>query len=800
MEHITAIVNQAAAQAERRKKRKADEISHCDEELAGKQQQLARLQREIRDIGSRKRRLQNENQQDELLMSLQRDGAKAWKGLCEENKWQKASVLAVLTSENKDELPPQLQERSWNSDTVPAALREDRDILLARLAHKSWVSHYISWSRRRCPLFQLPPQFQNDEEVLLAAVNRYPEIMINGWFPEDLFDNEEFFLAYVHSGRLKDPCVVGAGCNFDTLSHLLLSKFSERIRGSAAHMLEAAQHMRQTNAVLEHFAEGLADDCTFAKRLVDTLQETPKDHALSRFAAPVRISRDVVLALVRKNGRCLQDADTAFKGDIEIVRTACKNAASALVFVAPNSQAQRQLGKDRDFIMDVLSRWPFNHPGHPQLYNMLSPTLKIDRDVIVAARKSGNLSCADLPAELALNRGFWIDVIKRDSSFWSALPEHFEGDPVFARAVDSFCNDQLVADVFRRFPFLREERSIWSAVIASRPDLRLVIERHAPEQIRTDKELMKLACKRDDAVIELLRDELQQDREIVEAAVECGGWALQSIPDTAQRLYPDLVAKALSNVEEAGDEVQHMVATSLWTNMDVASAWFKVGGNFHSQFPEAIKDKPEFGLVVAKHCRDMRDYDDDYEYRMRFFRQATSVALRSNKSFMMQAVELDCFLFLQANHNLRRDVDLAMVACSGRDAHDLIYYELLGEAVSMNQGNAAHNKELEFWKTVLRAAETKVNEYEGFTKGLLRGISGHCGPECHLPMLMNGEETSLALKRLIADFVELPTGEQLRILRSTVSNLKNLPGPLPVNRCPYDCLQCDQMIYGIFPW
>jgi len=490
MENITAIVDQAAASAERGHKRKADEISQCATELA-------RLEEEIRAVRDRQRRLTKENKQYELVASLKQDGAKAWKELTEENKWKKANVLAVLVcsgSEMEGILPRELMEYHWKRDSVPvhAALREDRDILLARLANKEFQSHYdpTHYSRHASPIFRLPQQFYGDKEVAIATVKKYPEILMQDVLPGELLDDEELFFAYLHSDRLKylnRPNRVGAGCYGDTFG-TLLSKFSDRIRGNAALMLEAAKNIKK-NAVLDHFSEGLAGDCVFAKELVTLLDETPKDDALSRFADPVRANREIVLALVQKNGRCLQDASEDLKCDNEILRLACKENASALLFAVPDSRAWCQLGKDKEFLMDVFSRWPRKLPGEPQLYRMISALLKLDLDIVVAAHKKGNLSFADLPAELAGDRDFWTDVIKRDSSIWRKLPNGFEGDPTFARAIDDFCDPQLVEDVFTRFPFLMNERSLWMAIVASLHGsfLSSAIEKHAPEQIRADK-------------------------------------------------------------------------------------------------------------------------------------------------------------------------------------------------------------------------------------------------------------------------------------------------------------------------
>jgi len=411
------------------------------------------------------------------------------------------------------------------------------------------------------------------------------------FFSEELLDDKDLFLAYAHSERLQDPNYCGAG--FHSLFYFL-SQFSKRLRGDAALMFEAAELMG-AYAILPHLSECLKSDCFFAKELVKIMEEAP-DYTLKFFKRRVRANRGVVLALVRKNGRCLRDADDALKCDCEILRAACENNASALVFSVPNSLAQRQIVENKDAIMDIFSRWPRHISCDPQMYQMLPATLKLDWDIVVAACKTGNLSQPDdLPAELAGDGEFWTHVIKQNSLFWRDLPTEFEGDPAFARIIDRFCDKELVENVFSRFLFLANERSMWFGVIASfqgESVLQPLIRDHAPDHIRRDKELMVLACKNDCQVLrELSGTDLLWDRDILEAALEESCTALWLIPASSQCLFPDLVVRAFSNFDGEHDfnDFMEVVAKPLWANMDVCRAWLKSLGDVHSHFPEVMK-------------------------------------------------------------------------------------------------------------------------------------------------------------------------------------------------------------------
>jgi len=301
------------------------------------------------------------------------------------------------------------------------------------------------------------------------------------------------------------------------------------------------------------------------------------------------------------------------------------------------------------------------------------------------------------------------------------------------------------------------------------------------------QELMIRACGQDEQVPRVVSADLQWDRDLIEAAITFSGYALEWIPHSSQCLFPDLVVKAFQNcVHMQGLEVN--VAPSLWTNMDVVAAWYEAGGLFHSRFPDSMKDNAECGLLLAK---GLLDSFDDYESDNSMFREATSVALRSNKVFMSQAVEINCFVFEEAGVTLRRDVDLALVACGGADGHHLIYYRLLGDHLLESEEYDVYNDELEFLHTVFLNAKSKVKDHDGFTKGFLLGMSDHAGCGCNLSMLANGVETSLALKTKVADYLGVAKGRQLRRLRMAVANLAKLPAPFEPDDehfCPYcDC-------------
>jgi hypothetical protein len=317
----------------------------------------------------------------------------------------------------------------------------------------------------------------------------------------------------------------------------------------------------------------------------------------------------VVLASVRKNGLCLKDASDALRQNEDIVREACINRALALRHCAPGPTSQRLAG-DKSFMLNIFAWLQDSRDSEPRIWEMLSPSLKNDRDLVLAAQASKSLAFADLPQALTCDPDFWMDVITRDSSFWFALPDKYKDDPSFVRSIKTFESDEQIIAIFDRFPFLSSDRDVWEAIIDSSEDqyydfLPNLIRDHAPDKIRLDKDLMVWACKNRGAVIEILSPQLQQNREIVEAVLEHSYDPFEYFPKAAQCAFPDLVVKAISNIDFELhlkiDDFLVDIAEELWKNLDVTRAWIKAGGVIHDKFPEAMLNSKQFGLAVAEY-------------------------------------------------------------------------------------------------------------------------------------------------------------------------------------------------------
>jgi hypothetical protein len=335
MENISAIVEQAA-------KRNSQAMAECNDELDV--------------INERKQRLLHANRQYQIIASLKTSGGSSWKHLTAENKWKKENVLAVFLS---GKIPRELKESSFQQ-SAPEMIRNDRDVLFARLAQDDFA-HYYYEPIRTSDVYEIPRRIESnpfrvpepllaDKEVITAVVHRYPEILILDVLPAELLDDIDVFRAYLTSKRLHKYRLDAADAMWN-----LVGKFSEGIRDDAKLMLEAAAGAWQQKAtVYDRFSASLKDDTSFVLKLV-AQSETIPIHALKPFSDRVRSDPAAVLAFVRKNGCCLKDASEAVRQNEDIVREACNKWALSLLHCEPGP-TNRRLGSDKSFMLHILER------------------------------------------------------------------------------------------------------------------------------------------------------------------------------------------------------------------------------------------------------------------------------------------------------------------------------------------------------------------------------------------------------------------------------------------------------------
>ena len=148
--------------------------------------------------------------------------------------------------------------------------------------------------------------------------------------------------------------------------------------------------------------------------------------------------------------------------------------------------------------------------------------------------------------------------------------------------------------------------------------------------------------------------------------------------------------------------------------------------------------------------------------------EATTETLRSDKSFMLKAVELNAEALVCARGGLQHDFDVVMAAFGSSKE-----YRVRGLAKNLLSSDR-WDAERPFLRHILNEAEQYLEAHDGFSKALVHGMTAFPGASCHLSMLANDKPTSLALKQKIAAYLGVPVGKDLSIIRQAVERLSAL--------------------------
>lgn len=383
------------------------------------------------------------------------------------------------------------------------------------------------------------------------------------------------------------------------------------------------------------------------------------------------------------------------------------------------------------------------------------------------------------------DRVFLKDQIERNkSSFeWEWLPSQLRYDIDFARSIQVFNWSGLPNQILRNIPALRGDRDFWRKVMKSAVaadadreadywgSVRSVIGDYASMPILSDRDIMLDACSVNARVMRLVDASLARDHDFLVACVERNPFCLLKISRDIQRMFPDVIDKALLSFKEeehVGLGTMYRLADKLdrmfWEDRAFVLRWFECGFAYlHNAdlreplFRKTWKGDEEFFLLNAKHCRADLLHES--------FENIGS-SLRNNRKFMLRVLKIQPTLMIFAGLELKHDFELCSIVLSDRKGAEAAFFEYLR------------------WDAVdfLSEANRQLALHGSFCSLVLPAISLlNDDSECALSILNQGTSTTLAYKKLIAEYMGVPTGERLRRIRQAFRNLNALlhwHGPL----------------------
>jgi len=688
-----------------------------------------------------------------------------------------------------------------NLFTVPKSLRYDRQVALQLLEWyaDSWawqVVHHYPEETWIVP--SSVHQSSGEEEEEDGDTSRSFSNSISVWEDADLF------VAFLRGMASKEREIING-----SIVRQVLGRFAFQLRNDATllwqqvlqplssgrsfvPLLEALLsvcHQRDigdNDSELHHQPLLLRNNKAFALQVAD--QEASQfftPSTLKCFSKRLRDDEDVVRAVVRQSGMCLRQASYRLRKHARVVQTACDQDPRALVHCL-HPFKRKLLVQGRSRVLPFFQKMqqahgasavaaaPADLSSHCQVTQMgrrvwkeLSAKWKRDPDIARAALLSRSIAVTELAPELRTSRDFWKQMVLSFPAAWRALPAPFDRDVDLARVIPEFSSWDLYESVRSRFPeLLAHDRNVWWNLVSSSPNvadsLNHIFQHEAPPAILNDKEIVVRACLTNPYVLEYLNFPLSEDRDVIAAALDgSAGEALDVIPDWVQAQYPDLVARAIREFDEDEEiwELFDSIDENLWSRPEVAHAWASRGGDYlHEEFPEEFEDDQELFLLLAEH--NSADF------------WCASDKLTRNKDFMLKVVGINPNLIREASRKLSQDFEVALMAFGGGNGQKRAFERSrdLPGMFDISDGD-----DLEFLTNFAKEVRARLESHESFIR-LLCGMStkrslGDDEASCPLRLLNQGGETTIAYKKLLAQYAGISMGRELRQLRRASTNL-----------------------------
>jgi hypothetical protein len=734
---------QAVSQSIEANMRRSEELVACQEELERTQKRLEHLQSELKRTMT--------------LTALREIGPDAWHSLSYTEQRKKINLLTVLEHDSSTLVC--CLRGPWDNDTFSTRLRDDRDLVLARVRRKGFATYNRG--------FLIPNSLRRDKEVVLATVQACPWVLVLQDLPAHFYQDVDVLEALCTSQESS----VGGQYGRDKC----LKRFSRELRSQASWMLIALQNGIKVWEALPQTLRSNRDFCLDAAAILlanASAEDNTNNYGtkcLNAFSQRLKADPEVVRAFCQADATSLAVASYALRRNLEIVQTACATDPTALVYCL-KGKTRTRLIRDKQFWLDTLLKKNNNNDDNntasssrseqlwERLWRLVPPNLQADRELALAFLESapaGSISVFMVPEELHNDKPFLLEVCRLGKLDW--LPHcaccgdvTVDLDPDFGRALLTceFVEPDIVDSIVSQFPELWQDRRFWETLHPVQyEEVWEDLMDHMPTRFRDEKDIMLRFCTSEsamEAVVSILGNDgsqLLHDREIVEALLETDPiQVLSCFPEFVQMEFPDLVAKSIENSEDL-DYLEEIICDELWLNRDIALAWIRRGGldDGDSIMVEYFFNDEEIFLAIAEHSYELFHF--------------ASERLRCDKVFLLEAVVANGKVWTELNEEMKNDFEITLAAFAG--APNLPYF-----CFSQDNGQM-----IQFARTV----RDKLSHHDTFVKLIIGSIDAASGSTFF--RLNQGRDTSLVYKRQIAECLGIAMGDELKLLRQASANL-----------------------------
>jgi len=434
-----------------------------------------------------------------------------------------------------------------------------------------------------------------------------------------------------------------------------------------------------------------------------------------------------------------------------------------------------------DYIIDQISN------NNITSFNDIPEMLRLNQRVLSKSVEccwfdAGLESILSFTAAVKDTKVLWYERSKHweNCKLYSILPENLKKDEEVAIALlESGCDE--INEMTNTVPSLCKSKRALIAMlhvndIADRGNDE--IDRFIEDSpFCGDKEMMILACNMNDRNLEVVDKTLFEDRDFMEKVKHPD--AITKSSEEFQLSNLDLVALAISRLREYNIESHWWcedISFKIWSNRSVVMKWLtREEGGLHYDDRHIL----EFLYHLIE--------DEDEEITPLFSdKEVVSLSVRRRPLELQYAhkeLKNDKMFILQCVRNSGvKEPDRILEYVPEMIRYD---YDIMAAAISKSDGNVIDcwnilksDADAEFLTTLLHQTKTKLELHDVFIKVFLMGASRddqhtfHPSLRSPLPMLNQGAETSIKLKKKIAEYAGVPIGQSYIEMKGAIAALQ----------------------------
>lgn len=352
-----------------------------------------------------------------------------------------------------------------------------------------------------------------------------------------------------------------------------------------------------------------------------------------------------------------------------------------------------------------------------------------------------------------LNRDFFRRVLEEGELNWHQLPLELQNDLNFTRSISVLVDKDLPEQILSQLVEIRHDQSFWRKLLhhlgkENYLSFKHLLAKYGPAELCSDREFMLEICGECTDAFTLVERSLASDPDLLELVLGQNPAVIQFLSHETQQLHRDLVLKDITDLPRKDHRSAYRAAKALWpsfwTEYNFAMTWVKAGHGFPNgvlSHDQLMSWTHNLELCLASAIHGSKSF---YDVQSHF---------KAEISFMQEVLTHHPELYSEAEGEAKADPVVMTTAFASMPqlvVHKMSELHLKGLDNEINE-----------YLVFLR---NRLDPFDAFAACILGNMLSTQSVDdtgTNLILLNQGLETSSNYKRVLAEYLDIPTGTWL---------------------------------------